>query len=148
MSTTGYRYDPDAFRAVFETNFTYLAGVARNAHRYADRTALHDPADGRRWSYAELWADAGRVAAGLAERGVTSGDVVVFSLLNSPEFLLAWLGAQRLGAIASPINFRLSAGEVAHVLDDSAPAAFIYDATLAATAQQALTIASTARPCA
>ena len=139
MTATGYRYDATAFRAVFESNFTYLAGVRRNAHRYAARTALHDPADGRRWSYAELWADAGRVAAGLAERGVQPGDVVVFSLFNSPEFVLAWLGAQRLGAIASPINFRLSAGEVAHVLDDSRPAAFLYDATLAATAEQALT---------
>ncbi|HET9103901.1 MAG TPA: AMP-binding protein [Solirubrobacteraceae bacterium] len=141
MSTTGYRYDPAAFRAVFETNFTYLAGVARNAHRYAERTALHDPADGRRWSYAELWADAGRVAAGLAERGVQSGDVVVFSLFNCPEFVLTWLGAQRLGAIASPINFRLSAGEVAHVLDDSEPAAFVYDDALTATAASALAIA-------
>ena len=141
MTATGYRYDAGAFRAVFEQHFTYLAGVARNAHRYAERTALHDPADGRRWSYAELWADAGRVATGLAQRGVAPGDVVVFSLFNSPEFVLAWLGAQRLGAIASPINFRLSPGEVAHVLDDSRPAAFLYDATLGATAEQALTIA-------
>ena len=141
MTAAGYRYDAAAFRAVFESNFTYLAGVKRNAHRYAARTALHDPADDRRWTYAELWADAGRVAAGLAQRGVQPGDVVVFSLFNSPEFVLAWLGAQRLGAIASPINFRLSAGEVAHVLDDSRPAAFLYDATLAATAEQALSLA-------
>ena len=138
MTATPYRYDPAAFRAVFETRFTYLAGVARNAHRYAERHALHEPASGRRWTYAELWADAGRVAAGLAERGVAPGDVVVFALFNSPEFVLAWLGAQRLGAIAAPINFRLSSGEIAHVLDDSRPAAFLYDAGLRDTATQAL----------
>jgi acyl-CoA synthetase (AMP-forming)/AMP-acid ligase II len=133
-----YRYDASAFRAVFEHHFTYLAGVHRNSHRYAHRHALHDPATGRRWTYAELWADAGRLAAGLTAHGVSRGDVVVFDLFNGGEFVLVWLAAQRLGAIAAPINFRLSPGEVAHVLDDSRPAAFVYDAALANTAADAL----------
>ena len=135
---TPYRYDAAAFRAVFEQHFTYLAGVYRNSHRYAHRHALHDPATGRRWTYADLWTDAGRLAAGLTAHGVTRGDVVVFDLFNGGEFVLVWLAAQRLGAIAAPINFRLSAGEVAHVLDDSRPAAFVYDAALANTAADAL----------
>jgi acyl-CoA synthetase (AMP-forming)/AMP-acid ligase II len=135
---TPYRYDASAFRAVFEGNFTYLAGVRRNSHRFANQPALHDPATGRRWTYAELWADAGRLADALAGHDVHPGDVVVFSLFNGPEFVLTWLAAMRLGAIASPINFRLSPGEVAYVLDDSRPAAFVYDHTLAATAADAL----------
>ena len=133
-----YRYDPTAFRAVFEHRFTYLAGVQRNSHRFALRPALIDPATGRRWTYAELWADSGRVASGLAAAGVGPGDVVVFALFNSPEFVLLWLGAQRLGAIAAPLNFRLSAGEIAHVLDDSRPSAFVYDHALAGAARDAL----------
>jgi acyl-CoA synthetase (AMP-forming)/AMP-acid ligase II len=133
-----YRYDPSTFRQVFEHNFTYLAGVQRNSHRYANRPALHDPASGRRWTYDELWTEAGRLAAGLADAGVSGGDAVVFSLFNGPEFVLVWLAAMRLGAIAAPINFRLSSGEVAHVLDDSRPRAFIYDAALAGTAADAL----------
>ena len=133
-----YRYDPSAFRQVFERNFTYLAGVHRNSHRYANRPALHDPASGRRWTYAELWADAGSLAAGLTSAGVARGAAVVFSLFNGPEFVLVWLAAMRLGAIAAPINFRLSPAEIAHVLDDSRPRAFIYDAALAATAADAL----------
>ncbi len=133
-----YRYDPTAFRAVFEHRFTYLAGVQRNSHRFALRPALIDPATGRRWTYAELWADSGRVASGLAAAGVGPGDVVVFALFNSPEFVLMWLGAQRLGAIAAPLNFRLSAGEIAHVLDDSRPSAFVYDHALAGAARDAL----------
>ena len=60
-----YRYDASAFRDVFEHRFTYLAGVQRNSHRFANRPALHDPATGRRWTYAELWADSGRLAAAL-----------------------------------------------------------------------------------
>jgi acyl-CoA synthetase (AMP-forming)/AMP-acid ligase II len=135
---TTYRYDASAFREVFERRFTYLAGVHRNSHRYAHRHALHDPATDRRWTYAELWADAGHLAAGLQARGLAAGDVVVFDLFNCAEFVLVWLAAQRLGAIAAPINFRLSPGEVAHVLDDSRPAAFVYDAALAQTASDAL----------
>ena len=66
------------------------------------------------------------------------GEPLVFQLFNGPEFALTWLAAMRLGAVATPINFRLSAGETAHVLADSAPAAFIYDAELAAIAAEAL----------
>jgi acyl-CoA synthetase (AMP-forming)/AMP-acid ligase II len=135
---SAYRYDPSAFRQVFERNFTYLAGVHRNSHRYARRHALHDPATDRRWTYAELWADSGRLAAGLAGAGVRAGDAVVFSLFNGGDFVLLWLAAQRLGAISAPINFRLSPGEVAYVLDDSHPRAFVYDLALADTAAAAL----------
>ncbi len=136
---TPYRYDASAFRAVFEHNFTYLAGVQRNSHRFANQPALHDPATRRRWTYAELWADAGRLASALQARDVHPGETVVFSLFNGPEFVLTWLGAMRLGAIPTPINFRLSAGEVAYVLDDSQPAAFIYDEALLETAADAVT---------
>ncbi len=135
---TPYRYDPSAFRAVFERQFTYLAGVRRNSHRYASRPALHDPAAGRRWTYAELWEDSGRLAAGLAAAGVGPGDAVVFSLYNCGEFVLLWLAAQRLGAVAAPINFRLSSGEVAHVLDDSLPRALVHDGALTSTIDDAL----------
>jgi acyl-CoA synthetase (AMP-forming)/AMP-acid ligase II len=133
-----YRYDASAFREVFEHNFTYLAGLRRNSHRFAARTALSDPRSDRSWTYAELWEDSGRLAAGLAAAGVEPGDVVVFALFNCPEFVLLWVAAQRLGAVASPINFRLSPGEIAYVLDDSQPKAFVYDQALAATAAEAL----------
>ncbi len=135
---TPYRYDAGAFREVFEHRFTYLAGVQRNSHRFSTRPALHDPAGGRRWTYAELWSETGRLARSLAESGVGVGDVVVFALFNCPEFVLLWLAAQRLGAIAAPINFRLSAGEIAYVLDDSVPRAFVYDRVLSDAAGDAL----------
>jgi acyl-CoA synthetase (AMP-forming)/AMP-acid ligase II len=133
-----YRYDPRAFRDVFEHHFGYLAGVRRNSHRFATRPALHDPATGRRWTYAQLWEDAGRLAAGLAAQGVAAGDAVVIVLYNGAEFALLWLAAQRLGAHPSPINFRFSSGEIAHVLDDSRPSAFVYDAALSASTRDAL----------
>lgn len=125
-----YSYDPSAFRDVFENHFTFLAGFWRNTHRYAERLALRDTDKGRDWTYAELGADVARVAAGLAARGVKPGDVVTFQLYNGSEFALLYLASQHLGAIASPINFRFSPGETAHVLDDSRPRVFVHDAAI------------------
>lgn len=139
--TEAYRYDPTAYRDVFEHHFTYLAGFWRNVHRYAERPALHDPLTGRRWTYAELGRDVSRLAAGLAAHGVGRGDVVVFQLFNSPEWALLYLAAQHLGAIGAPINFRFSPGETAFVLDDSRPAAYVYDAAIAGIARDALSLA-------
>jgi acyl-coenzyme A synthetase/AMP-(fatty) acid ligase len=140
-SATQYRYNPDQFKQVFEEQFGYLAGVKRNSLRFASRPALHDPVSGRRWTYAQLWEDTGRLAAGLYALGVEADDVIVFDLLNGPEFALVWLAAQRFGAIAAPINFRLAPGEVAHVLDDSRPKVFIVDASLGGVSAEALSLA-------
>jgi acyl-CoA synthetase (AMP-forming)/AMP-acid ligase II len=137
-----YEYDPAPFRGVFERRFGYLAGVARNAARFADHLALAEAEGERTWTYAELWRAVEGLAAEFAARGVRPGQTVVFQLFNGPEFALTWLAALRLGAVATPINFRLSAGETAHVLDDSLPAAFIFDAELGAGAREALGLAS------
>jgi acyl-coenzyme A synthetase/AMP-(fatty) acid ligase len=135
---TPYRYDPAAFRDVFEKHFTYLSGFWRNVHRYASRPALHDPLTGRRWTYAELGRDVERLAGGLAACGVGRGDVVVFQLFNTPEWALLYLAAQHLGAIGSPVNFRFSSGETAFVLDDARPAVYVYDAAITDTAGAAV----------
>lgn len=60
-------------------------------------------------TYRELDRLAGEAAAGLAERGVGEGEVVVLSLPASPEYLVGYLAANRLGAVAAGINPRLPA---------------------------------------
>jgi acyl-CoA synthetase (AMP-forming)/AMP-acid ligase II len=131
-------YDPTAYRQFFEHEFTYLAGFRRNTHRYAGRVAMHDPETGSSWTYAELGDRVDRLAAGLVDAGVRPGDIVVYQLYNSPEFALLYLATQACGAVGSPINFRLAPGETAFVLDDSKPAAFVYDSTLREHAAAAL----------
>lgn len=131
-------YDPAAYRDFIEHQFTYLQGFRRNTRRYADRVALHCPSTGAMFTYAELGARIDRLASGLAEVGVGPGDVVVYQLYNGPEFAQLYLATQAAGAIGSPINFRLSAGEVAHILEDSRPRVFVHDATLADTVAAAL----------
>ncbi|MGH3626623.1 MAG: class I adenylate-forming enzyme family protein [Sciscionella sp.] len=131
-------YDPTAYREYFEREFSYLAGFRRNTHRYADRVALRDPGRDITLTYAELGERVDRLATGLARSGVRPGDVVVYQLFNSVEFALLYLATQACGAVGSPINYRLAAGETAFVLDDSKPAAFVYDCAMSGQAAAAL----------
>jgi len=137
-----YRYDPSVYREVFDKTLTFLGGFVRNTHRYPDRPALIDPDGGRSWTYAELGRDVARLAGGLAARGVGPGDVVTVQLFNGPEWALLYLATQWVGAVFSPVNFRFSAGETAHVLDDGEPALLVYDASLVETTGAALELAS------
>ncbi|WP_031464574.1 class I adenylate-forming enzyme family protein [Sciscionella sediminilitoris] len=138
-------YDPTEYRRYFESECTYLAGFWRNTHRFPDNPAVLDPETGTNLSYAELGEQVRLLATGLAEAGVRPGDVVVYQLYNSSAFALLYLATQACGAIGSPVNFRLAPGETAFVLEQSRPAAFLFDAELAGQARAALD-RSTHRP--
>ena len=75
--------------------------------------------DGRAIGYEELERRAGVVAALLRARGVEPGDRVAIRLPNGPEFVAAWFGVLRAGAIAVPLNLLLAPPEVATRLDVS-----------------------------
>ncbi|MFL6129964.1 MAG: AMP-binding protein [Mycobacteriales bacterium] len=70
-------------------------------------------------SYARLSTEVRSVAATLADGGVRHGDRVAYLGRNSATLLSAALAAVHLGAIFVPLNFRLTAAELAHLLDDS-----------------------------
>lgn len=133
-----YTYDVTMFRDTFETRFTYLNGFLRNVSRFGSRPAVFDPLTGRRWTYRQLNAEANRLANALRADGVGKNDVVMFTLLNSPEFVFCYLAAHKVGAIACPVNYRQGAGEIALVIDDSKPKAFFYDSEFAELSGQAL----------
>lgn len=126
-SHPGGTYDALAYRTYFENDFTYINGFRRNTRRFADRTAIEDPASGRTWTYKQLGEDVDRLAAGLAELGVGRGDVVAYQLFNGPEFAQLYLATQVAGAVGSPLNFRLASGETAYILGANRPTVFLYD---------------------
>lgn len=60
------------------------------------------------------------VAEGLRRFGLRKGDRVAIVHRNAPEFVIAYFAANRLGAIAVPINFMVQkADELAYMLNDS-----------------------------
>lgn len=131
-------YDATMFRDTFENEFTYYAGFLRNAHRYADRTAVYCPIRERGWTYADLKGESNRLAHALRRDGVAKADLVMYQMLNGAEWTFLYLAPQQLGAINCPINFRLSSGETAYTIDDSRPKVFFYDAELSDMVEKAL----------
>jgi len=88
--------------------------------------------DGVALSYAGLDRDSTRLAHGLRARGVARGDRVAFLGLNSIEMVVAMFGAAKLGAVFVPVNTRLAAPELAHVLGNSAAGLLLVEDALAA----------------
>lgn len=84
-------------------------------YRFSDREAL--VYEDRSWTYRELDVDVNALAAGLAGRGVGSGDRVALYALNSPEYLLLALALAKLGAVMIPLNYRLHEEELAWLLE-------------------------------
>lgn len=137
-----YTYDANKFKSVFEKSFTWLSGFMRNVSRHGDREALIDPATDTIWTYKTLNEDINRFANAMQTAGVKETDVVLYQLYNSPAFVFCYVAPQKLGAINSPANFNLSAGETANLLNRDKPAVYVYDADIAEMAQKALSIAT------
>jgi fatty-acyl-CoA synthase len=78
-----------------------------------------------------------RVAAladALSRRGVGFGDRVMILMLNRTEFVESVLAANMLGAIAVPLNFRLTPAEIAFLVEDCEACVMITEAVLAPVA--------------
>lgn len=131
-------HDPDAFPSIetVEWNGYPVRAYADRAdslaalfdaavERAPDREAFVYPERGERYTYADLDERVDRVATGLADAGVETGDIVSLMLSNRPEFVEAWLACARLGAVCGPINTRVSAREFGYLLDDADPACLV-----------------------
>jgi fatty-acyl-CoA synthase len=74
------------------------------------------------------------LADGLSRRGVGFGDRVMILMLNRTEFVESVLAANMLGAIAVPLNFRLTPAEIAFLVEDCEARVMITEPVLAAVA--------------
>jgi len=78
--------------------------VLARAPALGDKPALIDGPSGRTLTCAQLAAGVERVAAGLAGRGFTKGDVLGLFAPNCPEFVLAFYGALAAGGVVTTVN--------------------------------------------
>ena len=88
----------------------------RAAHRRDHPFIIWAPFDGppQRWTYGQFHHQVGRIAGGLAQRGVVAGDRVLIHLDNCPETLLAWYACSWLGAVAVTTNARAADDELSY----------------------------------
>ena len=98
---------------------TIGANLARTVAAYADREALVECASGRRWTWAELDADVGRLARGLLAAGIGAGDRVGIWAPNCAEWTLVQFATARVGAILVNVNPAYRTHELAYVVNQS-----------------------------
>ena len=93
--------------AVLEAAAARTGSEARPAFLVADRVFTHG----------EVHEGAARAATVLAGHGVAPGDRVLVVVPDGIEFVWSFLGAVRLGALAVPVNPRLTPGDHREMLD-------------------------------
>lgn len=81
----------------------------------------------RRITYRQLHDRVQRLAAGFIRLSIKKGDRVAVLMWNSTELVEAYLAAAHMGAIFTPINYRLTKGELEYVLSDASPSILIVD---------------------
>ncbi|GAA4623922.1 linear/branched/unsaturated fatty acid:CoA ligase LbuL [Actinoallomurus vinaceus] len=70
-------------------------------------------------TFAEFDELTDRVACGLLARGIRRGDRIGLLGLNTPEWLAAFFGAARIGAVVVPLNVRYRERELSYMLGQS-----------------------------
>ncbi len=116
---------------------SYRVGNRGHAMNLYDLLASRFPADrtkpcfllpdGSAISYGELEDRTGRVAALLRARGVQAGDRVALQAPKSPQGVMVYLAALKIGAVFLPLNQAYTPSEVEYFLTDAEPAVFITD---------------------
>jgi long-chain acyl-CoA synthetase len=101
-----------------------------------DRIAVYDYV-GQTRTFGELNANANRLARRLREAGLQPGDGVALACSNRAEFCEALLAALRTGLRLTPVNWHLTAEEIAYIVGDCEAKALLADARIAPAAKVA-----------
>src|SRR3989442_12583121 len=120
-------------------NFNALSPISfltRAAEIWPDRVAVVH--GGTKFTYAQLYERAKRLASSLKNAGVRRGDVVAAMLPNVPAMLEAHYGVPMLGAVLNTINTRLDADTVAYILQHGEAKVLITDRVFAGVVGPAL----------
>ncbi|WP_280219622.1 AMP-binding protein [Nocardia neocaledoniensis] len=106
--------------------------LTRNALRFPDKIALAQ--QDRSVTFAQLEDRVNRLANAMRALGVQQGDPVSMLMYNNIEQVECMLAAIRLGAIATPVNFRLTVEEITRILSDVQPGMVVTEPELGAAA--------------
>ena len=99
--------------------------LGRSATVYPQKTAV--VYGDQRYTYREFETRVHRLAAALKGIGVGQGDKVAFMCPNIPPMLEAHFAVPMIGAVLVSVNIRLSADEIAYIVDHCDAKAFFVD---------------------
>jgi len=90
------------------------------ADKYGQKAAIKS--GGKVLSYAELDKASNQAANAFLSLGIKRGDRIAFLLGNSPEFIVAFFGVVKIGAIAVPLDPKYKLAELKSLFADCQPA--------------------------
>lgn len=118
-----------------DTKFrTVPEALAFHAAHHPDRVALF--CEDRRITFAALHAESDRLARALGAAGFGPGDRVAYLGLESEHYYELFFACAKRGAVLVPINWRLTAAEVDHILRDSSTALLFTERELLAVVDE------------
>jgi acyl-CoA synthetase (AMP-forming)/AMP-acid ligase II len=109
--------------------------VAAHAFVAPDRVAVIDGDE--RTTYSALNAEVNRLANGLRGMGVASGERLIWCAPNSRQVLVTMHACRKLGLVAIPLAYRLTAAEMAFVVQDSGASVLVAHAEQAPSLPEA-----------
>lgn len=98
-------------------NSTIFQTFASTASKNPDKTAVYFL--GTQYSYKRILDLAERLAASLSALGLKSGDRIVMYIPNSVQFVVSWLGIQRLGGVAVPVTPIYTSFDLKYIANDT-----------------------------
>ncbi|MBO0959818.1 long-chain fatty acid--CoA ligase [Neobacillus sp. MM2021_6] len=99
--------------------------LSQSARKFPELLAIE--CEGRSYTYRGFNEEVNKLAHGLLQRGVNKGDKLAIMMKNSDHFVFTFFAAAKIGAVAVPVNFRLTATEVQYILDQSDAAIVVCD---------------------
>jgi long-chain acyl-CoA synthetase len=93
--------------------------ITKNAVNSPGSKAIICGDDGHILSWIELEYLVNKFGNALLTMGVQKGDIVAIYLPNSPEFIIAYFAAARIGAVMLPINIAFTQAEIGYILNNS-----------------------------
>ncbi len=76
-------------------------------------------------TYRELDEISNRIGNGLLSLGIKKGDRVTMLIPNRPEFIYAWFGLMKIGAVMVPVNTLFKSDEIKYIINNSEATALI-----------------------
>ncbi|MEZ5243906.1 MAG: long-chain-acyl-CoA synthetase [Acidimicrobiales bacterium] len=126
------RVAPDAAKNRASSTSTVADRLEKVVDDHGAAVALIDASDdGRTVTYAELDAQANRIAHWASAHGIGRGDVVALLMANRPEFVSTWLGLAKVGAVTALINTNLTGEPLRHSIRVAGAEHLVVDAELA-----------------
>ena len=107
--------------------------VGHFARKKPDAVAVESAFGSR--TFAELDANANRLARLFAAAGMKPGDAVAVVSRNRPAFVETYCAALRSGMRFTPVNFHLTAEESGYVIDNCEAKLVVYDGGIAGAAE-------------